>query len=289
MDELYRIAARYHRDLYSLQAFGGLREPFVLLFLLGLAAMTVSLGWFVVVGTGRDGGGLLGILPLALLAVSAVVLSVALRTMTARRDGRIRSRLSAHQGRCDDARVPVQVCLLEQAFRCDRGRFLDLARSIRDAIEMEEAYNRRRSIAGAVASFLSFPQSGSTLLALFAILATVITLASNPELTLSDLIGILADAGHVIFPVAAVVVVVTAVLVLIVRYQARELSDAWSFLSMAHLPEDAKSLPAVRNLVRDLNRFHTWEVVARAEPPAWKARVKRGLRRRSSAPRDAGR
>jgi ABC-type multidrug transport system fused ATPase/permease subunit len=281
MDELYKIAVQYHRQLHSFHAYGGFREPYMYLFLFSAVACMVA-AVAMIISAGSNESSLLSFGFVALFFLMLILLHGARDKLLEQRDERLWRDCARPRGRSGES---VRVCLLEEAFHCDRSRFLDLAQSIRRSIEIEEAYNRRdRSFGEWFIAFVSLPKSSSTLLALFAILATVVTLAGKTELSLSDFFAIIAEAGQAIFSLSAVFVLSVAVLVAAFRFYLRELSRVWTFLALAHQSDDAKSLSAVRNLARDLNRFHAWAAPEPAQEPAqepaWKARVRRGLRRR---------
>jgi len=276
---------RYHRKLHSFEAYGGFGEPYMYLFLFAAVGCMVAVVVLAATASGSDELSLLSLGFGALFLVLLGVLWIARDEFVRRRDLRLLGECRSRRELSEDFSGPASVCLLEEAFHCDRSRFLELAQSIKRAIEIEEAYNKRdRSFGESVLAFLSMPKSSSTLLALFAILATVVTLAGEPELTLSDFFGIIAEAGNVIFSVSAVVVVAVAALVVTLRFYFRELSRVWTFIVLAHLSDDAKSLSAVRNLARDLNRFHSWNLPEPPSVPRWKMRVRRCLRQRASSP-----
>lgn len=256
MDELYRYANAYFYRLESLQAYGGVSQFRLWIFVLALLFfVTYVVCWLPSLINGNTYQMMAAFF---LLFVYEALVLMSFFALKHHRGSRLMAEVAEESGEACDSFAEAKRFILETQLNCDSHQFLGLANEMESALELAKRGRGELSVLDNIVSLVYTPDSKQRILALFILFFSIVLILSinmiEREMLVSYVMGGVSSDGFL--QVLEMSFVVFAALLFALFLMKRELRSIFSMMWMWILGRDEYSVEKVRYLINDLNLLH---------------------------------
>jgi len=260
MEEIYRVANKYYKNLESLSAYGGIINKYFLTVFISL--LTFIIGSYLYIGetfpSNSEGERSIVNYWFILTILGELALLFSLSKLKDRKEKNILNISSRKlKTACSDI-SEAKINLLKSYFSCEQSEFAEVAKSINSMLEIASQSSNNKSIFEILFSFIYNKESNSRILTLFILFCSIVVILSvNTGANLYTVIDFFAASK---FGELVSIYFASLIIFLILGFGVVQVfivaKRALIFISLLFPVLNTRNIEIVQYLVKDLNNFH---------------------------------